>query len=120
MIGAHVASDCSPSPPASDSLFLLLARSGARRLAILARAAGAASAVRSLLGGSSAHSSRCVGYRERPGLERSMAASADMTLEPAASVRAGLRTLAGRATSQGAKMAPQPLRSPRAGVRRAR
>ena len=36
-------------------------------------------------------------------------------LEPAASVRAGLRTLAGRATSQGAKMARQSLRSLRRG-----
>ena len=38
-----------------------------------------------------------------------------MTLEPAASVRAGLRTLAGRATPQGAKMARQSLRSLRRG-----
>jgi len=54
-------------------------------------------------------------YRERPWLERSIAASADLTLEPAASVRAGLRTLAGRATSQGAKVARQSLRSLRRG-----
>ena len=50
-------------------------------------------------------------YRDPDGCVFLIAASADVTLERAASVRAGLRTDAGRATSQGAKMARQSLRS---------
>jgi hypothetical protein len=54
-------------------------------------------------------------YRESEGRLLLIVASADMTLEPAASVRAGLRTIERRATSQCAKMARQSLRSLRRG-----
>jgi hypothetical protein len=42
-------------------------------------------------------------YREPEGRVLSIAASTDVALEPAAFVRAGLRTIDGRATSQCAK-----------------